>query len=167
MVDRWQIRPSTFFLLAYAITLVLIPIPGGLQFLMPFVSILFFIRLRSSGRIKKGTMLDYALILAYTFLGLFFMIYLQVWALESIPWWKLILVGIAADVVASLLGTVPVIGDFMSGIINMIIAITVIGGIEGAFIAMVMVIIGFIPGPSLIANTVLLVIFKIVSEAIL
>jgi len=166
MVKSWQIRPSTFFLLAFVLTIVLIPLPGpGL--LVPFVSIPIFLGMRKKGQIKDFELIDIPLIITYAIGAIIGMLYLQAITLVSIPWWKLLVVGIACDVVASILGAVPVLGDAASGFVNIIIALTIIGGVEGAILGMVIMFISLLPGPSLGANTLFLVIFKGISEAII
>ena len=162
----WQIRPSTFFGLVFVSTLIMIPLPGpGL--IIPFVSIPLFTYLRKQNKIKSFELLDLPLILLYMAGGVVGLIYLQMLSLVSVPWFKIIIVGMAADVVASLLGAFPVLGDAASAAINMLLALTVIGGIEGAIIGMALMIISMIPGPSLGANTFFIIIFKIISEILI
>lgn len=167
MADNWQIRASTFYLLAFVITLILIPLPGGLQFVMPFVSIPIFLYFKNRGHIKDFKFIDFILIFVYTILGISSLLYFQVLSISSVPWWKIIIIGIAADVIATVLASVPIVGDALSGLINIFMAIMVVNGIEGAFIAMTIMMISFIPGPSLGANTIMLIIFKIVSDLVI
>jgi hypothetical protein len=167
MKRNWQIKPSTFFAIVYALTLILLPLPGGLQFVLPFVSIPFFLSLRKKGNIKDFKISDFFLILIYMVIGLFIMIYFQILSLVSTPLWQILLVGIAADIVASLLGTIPIVGDGISGLINVILAMMVIGGVEGAMIGVTIMIISFLPGPSLGANTFMLLVFKFASEILI
>jgi hypothetical protein len=167
MKKDWQIKPSTFFAIVYALTLILLPLPGGLQFVLPFVSIPLFLSLRKKKNITDFKISDFFLILIYMVIGMFAMVYFQVISLASTPLWQILLVGLAADIVASVLGTIPILGDGASGLINVIIAMVVIGGVNGAMIGVTIMVISFLPGPSLGANTMMLLIFKFASNTLI
>jgi hypothetical protein len=163
MQKGWQVRPSTFFGLALLIEILAIPLPAG-EDIWPFIAIGLFIVLKRSDHIKKAKWGDVWLVLLYMLIGLIGMIYLQVITLAEVSWPKILLIGIAADVAASMLSGIPVLGDVLSGIVNAIIAIVVIGGLPGTVLAFTMFFISAIPGPSLGMNTIVLVIAKVISE---
>ena len=162
MKSGWQIRVSTFFLIAWVLTLVLFPILPDL--ILPIIALIIFAILKKHDHIKKTTIMDFFLIFIYFILGIFGLLYFQILILATVPWWKIIIVGLAVDVVASLLGAIPVFGDILSAIIAGMIAIIVIGGFEGILLAVLVGCISLLPGPSLGANTIMLILFKIVAE---
>jgi hypothetical protein len=163
---NWQIRPSTFFGIVFVLTLILIILPGP-GILVPFVSIPIFSYLKKQKQIKEFKLSDLGLMALYVTVTITGLLYLQMISLVSVPWIKIIIVGMAADVIASIFGFIPVVGDIISSIMNLIMALTVVGGIEGTLIGMVLVMISLIPGPSLGANTLFLILFKIISEIII
>lgn len=166
---HWQIRPSTFYLAVFLFTLAnfLFPV-GGLEFIAPIAAIPIFFYLRKIGYIKKFDLLtDLLLIAIYTVGGLLLLSYFGAFSLASTPWFKIIIIGMAADIIASVFGLFPIAGDAVSSLTNAVIAISIIGGIEGAIVAFALIIISMIPGPSLGANTLFLVLFKFISEMVI
>lgn len=157
----WQIRTSTFFLLFLIFFIALAPFFPDIILIFAIVPI--FILLRVKNHIKKFDLLDFGLMVLYTAIAIFAIIYFQLLAFQSVPWWQIILVGIAADVIASILGMIPVVGDFISGILVGFMATMVIGGIEGMLIGISLMVVSIIPGPSLGLNTAMIIIFKIIS----
>lgn len=159
-------RISTFFLLVFGLVAVL-PTPFGLEYWIPLASIPLFIYLRKHGHMHKFTILDLILIPIYAVLLIFVMVYFQFWALERVPWWKILALGIAADIIASALGMIPGVGDGLSAVINFILAVMIIGGFYGAILGLTMAAIAMLPGPSFAANTIMLSILKLISEAVI
>lgn len=162
----WQVRASTVYGITLLVTLLGFMIPVGIQFVAPFIGFFYYLRLKKLNRIKRAGVSEILLILLYTVVGIGGFVYLTGYALATTPWWKIILIGMAADVVASVLGTIPVVGDIISATINFIMAFTIIGGIQGPFIGVALAIIALLPGPSIAASTIFIVIFKIVSVLI-
>jgi hypothetical protein len=167
MKKDWEIRASTIYglsLLAGIIGVAMGPLLPG--WLMPFVGLFFFIRLKSQGRIKKFDFLEVVLILVYTLIILVTSLAYGIITYVGIPWYLIILMGMFADLIASIGGSLPGPGDFVSAIIVFIMAITLVGGIYGAVIALSIAIITLLPGPTLGANTLFLIIFKVASELV-
>jgi hypothetical protein len=166
MKKDWKIRGSTIFGLVLLIVFIGFIIPIGIEYLAPFFGVFYYFRLKKQGRIKDFDYWELGLIVAYTFLMLIGSVITGLFVLASIPWFKLILVGMAADLFASLLGAVPVFGDILSAILVFILVLTVIGGLQGVLLGLVMAFISILPGPTLGANTMFLIAFKIFSSLI-
>lgn len=162
--DNGLMRPSTFFLIILIIGIILEPFLPDLGLLITLI-IAFFIASRKNV-LKKMDKWDFLLILLYVVVSIFLLIYLQLINLTIVPWWQIIVVGIATDVVASLLGTIPVIGDIISGIINSFIPFVIIGGLPGLIMSITVVSISLLPGPSLGFNTFTLIVIKLLSKTI-
>jgi hypothetical protein len=162
--DNGLMRPSTFFLIALIIGILLEPFLPDLGLLIAIV-ISFFIASRKNV-LKRMDKWDFLLILLYVIITTFLLIYLQLINITKIPWWQILLVGIATDVVASLLGTIPIVGDIISGIINSFIQFLIIGGLAGLMMSITVVSISLLPGPSLGFNTFILIVIKLLSKTI-
>ena len=162
--DNGLMRPSTFFLIALIIGIITEPFLPDLGLLIAIV-IAFFIASRKNV-LKRMDKWDFLLILFYVIITTFLLIYLQLINITKVPWWQILLVGIATDVVASILGTIPVIGDIISGIINSFIPFLIIGGLAGLMMSITVVSISLLPGPSLGFNTFTLIIIKLLSKTI-
>ena len=167
MKSDWQIRGSTVFGLTMLLVFLGFLIPVGIQFVAPFIGLFYFFRLKKQGRIKDFDWLEVLLVMVYLFALIFGLGWLTVAIFEAIPWYKIILVGMAADLFASVLGGIPVLGDIISGILVFILAFTIIGGIQGIIIAFAIALISILPGPSFGANTLFLFIFKLISNFLL
>jgi hypothetical protein len=166
MKSDWQIRGSTIFGLTALLTLLGLLVPVGIQFIAPFIGLFFYIKFKRADRIKKFDFLEVFLILLYTLVTLFAGVFFTLLAIDSVPWIKIILVGMAADLFASSLGSVPVFGDAVSAVLVFILVLTVIGGFTGALLAVAIGVISLLPGPSFGANTLFLVLFKLMTTAL-
>ena len=158
------IRPSTLFLILlifYALTHPFIP-----DILYIPLAIIMYIIANRQGWLKKLNAVDFVLMLFYLIILVILLIYLQVIAIEAIPWWKIILVGIASDVIASIFSAIPIIGDFISGLLNAFVAFMIVGGVYGLVIGLTVMFISFIPGPSPGFNTFALIVFKLITSII-
>jgi hypothetical protein len=160
-----NLRVSTLYLIILVVCLLLQPVIPDI--LLPFIAIITFMIARRKNWLKPFDKLDFLLIFLYTIITFVALIYLQAITLVATPWWKIILLGIAADVVASILGAIPIVGDFISAIINTFVAILVVGGPQGILLGLTLMFISLIPGPSMGANTLMLVILKFLSKALI
>jgi len=160
-----KLSVSTLYLLLLVFGILTQPVIPDV--LLPFIAIITFLVVKKKGLLKPFEKKDFLLIFIYTILAFIALIYLQLITLPAVSWWKIILLGIAADVVASILGTIPIVGDLISAIINTFIAILIVGGPQGFILALTLMFISLIPGPSMGANTLMLVILKLISKALL
>lgn len=163
MKKNWQIRGSLIYLLTLVMTIIGLIYPVIPGVIMPLIGLIVYFRLKSTGHIKSFDWKEIALLILYTIIMVGGSVYLQIIILAQIPWWQLILIGIAADVYASTIGTIPIWGDFTAGLLAFAMASIVAPGITGLIIGLGMAIICILPGPSLGANTIYLIIFKILS----
>ncbi len=129
---------------------------------MPFVGIFIILKMKKANRLKKFDWLDAVLILIYTFGGMFALAYAGFVAIASAPWWKILLVGVAADVIASVTSVIPIVGDFLGGILIFMLAFGVIGGLQGAFLGLAIMMISFIPAHIPGSNTLFMILFKLI-----
>lgn len=167
MAQERMFRTSTVYLATLLGIVVGLIVPFfPLHIVGPFIALFLYSRLKEAGRIKRFDWLELLLIVIYTLGLLVVSIGLGVVAYNSIPWWKIILVGMAADVFGNVLGAIPIWGDVISAFLVLVLAFTVIGGAAGAAIALCLAIINMVPGPSLAANTMFLISFKIISELV-
>lgn len=163
----WTVSWSTIYGVTIALTLFNLAFPGGLQFILPFVGLYVALQLKRAGRLKPFSFLDFILIPTYTVATIIALVSLQIYTINAIPWYTVIFVGIAADVIGSVAGLVPVGGDFVAAVLTVIMLFTVVGGFYGGFMALTLLFIQLIPGPSLGANTAMLALIKIATEAAL
>lgn len=165
MAKNWMIRGSTIYLGMLGLILFGLLVPFfALEWISPFIALFFYIRLKKQGRIKEFDWLEIFLVILYTLVMFIGVLSFGIVAFANVPWWKIVLVGMAADVFASILGSFPILGDGLSAILVLIMVFTIIGGAYGAILGLAMAFISLLPGPTLGANTLFLVIFKIVSE---
>jgi hypothetical protein len=162
--ENGLMRPSTFFMIALIMGIVLQPVIPDIGILIVII-IAFFIASKKNV-LKRMDKWDFLLILLYALITTFLLIYFQLINITQVPWWQILLVGIATDVVASLLGTIPILGDIISGLINGFIPFIIIGGLPGMIMSITVISISLIPGPSLGFNTFTLVIIKLLSKTI-
>ena len=166
--NGWSISIGVFYLIVMASMIlayyIIIP-PLDAHVILGIIEIIAFIWFKRQDRISKFSLLDGILIILGTIGFLAAVIYLSISALSSISWLSLILIGMSADIIGSTLGAVPIVGDFLSAFITiMIVVITLHSPIIG-FIAATMGIIALIPGPTFGAQTLFLIIFKLIITA--
>lgn len=162
---NWQIRPSTLFGLTLLSTVVVTPLPGA-EDVMPFIGIIMYFVLKRQGHIKKFTLGDAGLIFLYLLVGIFALLYLSISIIAHAPWWKIILLGVVADIVATIFAPIPHFGDIASAMINAMAAIVIFGFAGGSILAIVVFFLSLIPGPSLGLNTLILVGTKVIASLI-
>jgi hypothetical protein len=160
--QTWQVRPSTLFGLTLLTTLLVTPLPGA-EDVTPFIGLLLYFLLKKQGHIKKFTGMDVLLIILYLVVGLIGLFYLTAITLAATPWWKILLVGVAADIVATVLSPIPIAGDLLSGIVNAMMAVVILGGLAGSLIAITVFFLSLFPGPSFGFNTLALLSFKVIA----
>lgn len=159
-----QVRPSTVYGVALLFVIIGLLFPIIPAFLVPFVAIYIGYQLNKKGRLQDFTLIDFLLMLLYTAIGVTTLFAIQMISLNFIPWWKLLIVGIAADVVATFLGAWVGFGDIMSVIINLTIVFIVLDGPIALVIALLLGTISLFPGPSVGGNTLGLALMKVFSE---
>jgi hypothetical protein len=127
------------------------------------LALFIFILARKKQWLKSFKAIDFLLIMIYLMVSAGLLIYLQILSLTKVSWFHIIIIGFAADIIATILGYIPVIGDFIGGILNFIIPMMIIGGLAGVMMGMTLMMISLIPGPSYGANTIGLIVFKAIS----
>lgn len=164
--NNWEVRGSLVYLIVLLLTLggLIFPIIPGI--LMPIIGLLIYIRLKMTGHIKKFDFLEVALVIIYTIVTLVTMVVLEISAIYSVPWLPLIMFGIAADVIASVLSGVPIIGDILSGILVFTAGVFLIGGPFGFVIGLLLGIVSLFPGPTMGLNTFILIFLKLIFQAV-
>ena len=167
MKKDWQIRGSLIYLIVLIIVFIGFILPVGIEWLAPFIGIWYYLKLKKAGKIKPFDLLEIILMATYTIAMILGLIYIELLILTQIPWYKIILVGMAADLYGSTIGSAPIFGDITSAIIGFILPLTIIGGLQGIMLGFVLALINIIPGPSLGANTLFLIIFKLISYVII
>ena len=157
---NFQLRPSTWFLLL----ILLNSVPFFfLDVIKPFILIGIFLWVKHKGYVKDFKALDFLLIMIYLIASTALFIYMQWITFKTIPWYMIILIGIIADVVATIFGAIPIIGDAVSAMINFFIPVIIVGGLTGVMIGVALMMISLIPGPSMGANTIALIVLKALS----
>lgn len=165
-MGQMKIRGSTIYGISLLVALLGFIIPVPIQWIAPIIGYMYYRKLKKQGRIIGETRIEVLLIALYTIIGVGGFVFATGYALGYVPWWKIILVGMAADVIGNTLGAIPIFGDILAATINAIMAITIIGGFAGPFIAVALGIITLLPGPSLFGNTLFIVIFKLLSKLV-
>jgi hypothetical protein len=159
--EKGKIRSSTLFLLLLLFMALTHPIIPDV-FYIP-IALFIFILARRKEWIKPFKAIDFLLIMIYLVMAAGILIYFQILTLTKVSWFHIIILGFAADIIATILGHIPIIGDFISGMINFIIPMIVVGGLAGVMMGMTLMMISMIPGPSYGANTIGLIVFKAIS----
>lgn len=161
------IRGSLIYLITLVSVVIGLLIPVGIEFVAPFIGLFFFIKFKKEDRLHKIDFSEISLIIAYTLIILGIAVYSNLVVLSVIPWWQLILIGIAADLYASTIGVIPFWGDLTAGLLAFLMIHQVAGGITALILGLGMSAICLLPGPSMGANTLYLIIFKLISLALL
>ena len=147
----WQISYTLFFFTP----------PIDMHDVVMISTIAAFIWLKRQDRFKPFKKIEFL----WMFLGalgyIFLVLFLAVTTIASIPWWQIILIGVAADVIGTALGSIPVVGDFLSAVLVIIMVVVVLHNPFVGFVVLCLGIITLLPGPTFGANTLFLILFKL------
>lgn len=165
-MGKMKMRGSTIYGISLLVALLGFIIPVPIQWIAPIIGYMYYRKLKKQGRIIGEQRTELLLIVIYTIIGVGGFLFGTGYSLGTVPWWQIILIGMAADVIGNTIGAIPVVGDIMAATINALMAITIIGGLAGPFIAVALGVITLLPGPSLFGNTLFMVLFKTASKLI-
>lgn len=140
-LSYWSIFAITLTLLGIAIIVgPIFPVPLAL-----LLGVVFFIIAKRKGWVKKFRLFDLFMMAISFVVFLIILASLGLFALLTVPWWQLILLGLISGIVMWMGDFIPVIGDIISSIIVFILAVTIIGGLNGMIIGSIVALIALIP----------------------
>jgi len=154
----WILAGILLFTLIAIILGPLVPAP-----LVPVIGIIFLIFARYKGWMQDYTSQDTGMILLSTLIFIFLLIGMNAFALYTVPWWEIILLGLLADAIAFICGVIPVAGDILSGMLIFFITYQIVGGFTGVILGGLGATLALIPGPSLLFVTIAFIILKFIS----
>ena len=154
----WVLAGILLFTLIALILGPLFPAP-----VVPIIGLIFLIIARKKEWMKDYTSQDTGMILLSTIIFIVALIGMNVFALSTVPWWEIILLGLLADAIAFGCGFVPVVGDIVSGIVIFFLIFQIVGGFTGIILGGLGATLALIPGPSLFFVTIAFIVLKLIS----
>jgi len=166
-LSYWMLFVIVLFLVGIATLFPLFPVPLAI-----LIGAILFIVAKKKDWLKPFRFFDLIMIMFSSFFFLIVGLSLGIIALIVVPWWKLILLGLIASAVMWAGDFIPIIGDFISAVIVLLLSIFVIGGLSGMIIGGIIFFIALIPFTfalgwlNFFAVAIFLIIFKLLSMLI-
>ncbi len=141
-------------------------VPAPIAFI---IGLFVFLIAKKKGWMKSFRFFDLIMIMFTSFFFMILGLSLGLFALITVPWGRLILLGLIASAIMWAGDLIPVVGDILSAIIVFFLSIWIIGGISGAIIGAIISFIALIPFTfalgwlNFFAVAIFLVVFKLLS----